>query len=166
MGCRRFVYRHRLTQLANKYNILLYIIYNFVKKSSVKIIFVLYRIPYLMDSERSVFYRYSNNMLPPCFIAFFWFGVKIYEKDSIFAFRRKAVQLFVFVLRFYVNVVKKLLIRYKKAFITWKKQYFLKNAEKRDRIEKIKRVKVVFICFVWMNLLRIKLRKLNRDRIV
>ena len=163
MGCRRFVYRHRLTQLANKYNILLYIIYNFVKKSSVKIIFVLYRIPYLMDSERSVFYRHSNNMLPPCFIAFFWFGVKIYEKDSIFAFRRKTVQLFVFVLRFYVNVVKKLLIRYKKAFITWKKQFFW---EKRDRIEKNKRVKVVFICFVEMNLLKIKLRKVNRDRIV
>ena len=123
MGCRRFVYRYRLTQLANKYNILLYIIYNFakkssVKKSSVKIIFVLYRIPYLMDPERPVFYRYSNNMFPPCFIAFFRFGVKIYKKDSIFAFRRKTVQLFVFVLRFYVNVVKKLLIRYKKAFIT------------------------------------------------
>lgn len=163
MGCRRFVYRHRLTQLANKYNILLYIIYNFVKKSSVKIIFVLYRIPYLMDSERSVFYRYSNNMLPPCFIAFFWFGIKIYEKDSIFAFRRKTVQLFVFVLRFYVNVVKKLLIRYKKAFITWKKAIFLR---KKRQNWKIKRVKIVFICFVGMNLLKIKLRKINRDRIV
>ena len=34
------------------------------------------------------------------------FGVKTYEKDSILAFRRKTVQLFVFVLRFYINVVK------------------------------------------------------------
>ena len=146
-GCRRFVCWYRLTQLANKYNILLYIIYNFAKKSSVKIIFVLYLIPYLIDSERSIFYRYSNNMFLPCFIAFFWFGVKIYEKDSMFAFRRKTVHLFVFVLRFYINVVKKLRIRHKKAFITWKSNFFEKNAEKRDRIEKTKRVKVAFYRF-------------------
>lgn len=75
----------------------------------------------------------------------------------MFAFRRKTVQLFVFVLRFYINVVKKLRIRHKKAFITRKNNFFEKNAEKRDRIEKIKRVKVVFIGFVGMILLKIKL---------